>query len=282
MAENQEMSSVEMKVARQIEYYFGDHNLPRDKFLKEQLQLDDGWVPLETMLKFNRFVTFAVILCSVFSGLLEISEDKTKIRRAPNKKIYLFCFPLETSLDEIQDWLNGKGNIENIQMRRNLQRQFKGSIFICFDTEESSKQFLERSDIKSYKDNEMLVLSREAYHAKKAEERKQVKAETKAKAKHDKEEQQKQGLLLDEQTGCLLKFSGELEDVSREDFHELFKGHGRIKWVHFTSGAKEVGTPSGTGLSLEFRVKVYDLLKLPYTPNQGSLLFDGNAKEAFE
>lgn len=36
----------------------------------------------------------------------------------------------------------------------------KGSVFICFDTEESSKQFLERSDIKSYKDNEMLVLSR--------------------------------------------------------------------------------------------------------------------------
>lgn len=35
-------------------YYFGDHNLPRDKFLKEQLQLDDGWVTLETMLKFNR------------------------------------------------------------------------------------------------------------------------------------------------------------------------------------------------------------------------------------
>lgn len=83
MAENQEMSPIEMKVARQIEvmvisfkiyvcfldlylalkvfvsylqYYFGDHNLPRDKFLKEQLQLDDGWVPFETMLKFNRYL----------------------------------------------------------------------------------------------------------------------------------------------------------------------------------------------------------------------------------
>lgn len=36
----------------------------------------------------------------------------------------------------------------------------QGSVFVCFDTEESSKQFLERSDIKSFKDNEMLVLSR--------------------------------------------------------------------------------------------------------------------------
>lgn len=33
-------------------------------------------------------------------------------------------------------------------------------MFICFDSEESSKQFVQRSDIKSYKDNEMLVLSR--------------------------------------------------------------------------------------------------------------------------
>lgn len=60
-------------------------------------------------------------------------------------------------------------------------------------------------------------------------------------------------LLLDEQTGCLLKFSGELENVSREDFHDLFSGHAKIKWVDFTRGAKE-----------------------------GTLLFDGNAKEAFD
>ncbi|XP_059199546.1 lupus La protein [Centropristis striata] len=283
MAEKQEeMSPTEMKVARQIEYYFGDHNLPRDKFLKEQLQLDDGWVPLETMLKFNRLKSITTETSVIVealqkskTGLLEMSEDKTKIRRSPNKplpeinddykdavknkSVYMKGFPLETSLDEIQEWLNGKGAIENIQMRRNLQRQFKGSVFICFDTEESSKQFVERSDVKSFKDNDMLVLSREDYHAKKAEERKQFKAETKAKARHDKEEQQKQteekemGLLLDEQTERLLKFSGELEDVSREDFHDLFSGHGKIKWVNFTRGAKE-----------------------------GTLLFDGNAKEAFE
>lgn len=49
-------------------------------------------------------------------------------------------------------------------------------------------------------------------------------------------------MLLDEQTGCLLKFSGELEDVSREDFHDVFSGHGKIKWVDFTRGAKEVST----------------------------------------
>ncbi|KAM3862094.1 lupus La protein [Diretmus argenteus] len=282
MAENTEMSPIEMKVVRQIEYYFGDHNLPRDKFLKEQLQLDDGWVALETMLKFNRLkciTTDSSVIVGALqkskTGLLEMSEDKTKIRRSPSKplpevndeykdalkhkSVYIKGFPLETNLDEIQEWLNGKGSIENIQMRRNLQRQFKGSVFLCFDTEEASKQFLERSDIKSFKDNDMLVLSREDYHAKKADEKKQFRADAKARAKQDKEDQQKNsedkemGLLLDEKTGCLLKFSGELHKVSREDFHELFSGHGKIKWVDFTRGAKE-----------------------------GTLLFDGNAKEALD
>ncbi|XP_061736046.1 lupus La protein isoform X1 [Nerophis ophidion] len=282
MSESQEMSPVEMKVARQVEYYFGDHNLLRDRFLKEQLQLDDGWVTLETMLKFNRLKSItsdADVIISALkkstTGLLEISEDKTKIRRSQekplpeltdeykdtvkHKSVYIKGFPLATTLDEIQEWLNGKGNIENVQMRRDMERQFKGSVFICFDSEESSKKFLERTDIKSFKDNEMLVLSRGDYHAKKAEERKQHKAETKAKVKQDKEQHQKNveekdmSVLLEEHSGSLLKFSGELQDVSREDFHELFSGHGRIKWVDFTRGAKE-----------------------------GTLLFDKNAKEAFE
>uniref|UniRef100_A0A8C7FMJ8 Small RNA binding exonuclease protection factor La n=1 Tax=Oncorhynchus kisutch TaxID=8019 RepID=A0A8C7FMJ8_ONCKI len=274
MAENQAMSELEKKVARQIEYYFGDHNLPRDKFLKEQLQLDDGWVTLETMLKFNRLKCLTtdpnVIVESLKkskTGLLEMSEDKTKIRRISSKplpelndeykdalkhkSVYIKGFPLETTLDEIDGWLKGKGVIENIQMRRNLQKKFKGSVFLTFDTEEVSKQFLGRTDTKSFKENEMIVLSREDYHAKKAEDRKQFKAEEKAKKS------------LDEQTGCLLKFSGNLDSVSREDFHEVFSGHGQIKWIDFIRGAKE-----GTIL---FRVSAKEAFDKAKEANGGNL-----------
>ncbi|XP_018584325.1 lupus La protein [Scleropages formosus] len=281
MAENQTQSPLEKKVAEQIEYYFGDHNLPRDKFLKEQLKLDDGWVPLETMIKFNRLnrltTDFNVIIESLqksATGLMEISEDKKKIRRSlsrplpevndeykdalKHKSVYIKGFPIETTLDEIQEWLAGKGNIENIQMRRNLQRQFKGSIFLVLDSEESAKQFVAHPDVKTFKDNEMIVLLKEDYYAKKTEERKQIRAQAKAKAKQEKEEKQKQAedeemKSLDEQTGCLLKFSGDLDQISREDFHELFHGHGQIKWIDFIRGAKE-----------------------------GTILFKSNAKEALD
>ncbi|RXM29052.1 Lupus La protein-like B [Acipenser ruthenus] len=208
------MSLLEKKIDDQIEYYFGDHNLPRDKFLKEQIQLDDGWVPLETMIKFNRLscltTDFKVILEALSkskTGLLEISEDKTKIRRSPskplpeindqykdeikNRSVYVKGFPTDITLDELKEWFNDKGNVENIQMRRTLQRQFKGSVFVVFDTDDSAKKFVEQKDVK-YKDSEMIVLLKEDYFKKKNEDRKHHRAEVKAKAKHEKEEKQKQ------------------------------------------------------------------------------------------
>ena len=43
------------KVIRQVEYYFGDSNMQRDKFLQDEVAKDaEGWVPLTTMLKVGR------------------------------------------------------------------------------------------------------------------------------------------------------------------------------------------------------------------------------------
>lgn len=89
-------------------------------------------------------------------------------------------------------------------------------------------------------------------------------------------------MLLDEQTGCLLKFSGGLEDVSREDFHELFSGHGKIKWVDFTRGAKEVSKLLTAQVSYSVLKGLLWLKLCVFAYNKGTLLFDGNAKEAFD
>lgn len=281
MADTQEASPLEKKVAEQIEYYFGDHNLPRDKFLKEQLQVDDGWVTIETMLKFNRLKSLtsdvAVIVESLQksqTGLMEISEDKTKIRRNPNKplpenneeyrdalkhkSIYMKGFPLDISLDEVKEWLSDKGAVENIHMRKGPQKTFKGSIFAVLESEDAAKAFVERADVKEFKGSEMIVMMKEDYFSKKMAERKQNRVEAKAKAKTDKEVKQKQAeeeelKSLNDQRGCLLKFSGELDQTSREDFHKVFSDHAQIKWIDFTRGAKE-----------------------------GTILFHSNAKEALE
>ena len=74
-------SDLETKIIRQIEYYFGDHNLNRDKFLQEEIKKDEGWVTLATLLKFNRLAQMskdeAVIADAVAkssTGLIQVGQ----------------------------------------------------------------------------------------------------------------------------------------------------------------------------------------------------------------
>ncbi|XP_054272887.1 la protein homolog [Macrosteles quadrilineatus] len=80
------------KIKRQIEYYFGDFNLPSDKFLREEVKQKDGWVALETMLKFKRLASLTqdpAVIVEALTGseLVQISEDKTEVRRNPDKPL---------------------------------------------------------------------------------------------------------------------------------------------------------------------------------------------------
>ncbi|XP_011843524.1 PREDICTED: lupus La protein isoform X1 [Mandrillus leucophaeus] len=289
--DNEKMAALEAKICHQIEYYFGDFNLPRDKFLKEQIKLDEGWVPLEIMIKFNRLnrltTDFNVIVEALSKSkaeLMEISEDKTKIRRSPskplpevtdeykndvkNRSVYIKGFPTDATLDDIKEWLEDKGQVLNIQMRRTLHKAFKGSIFVVFDSIESAKKFVETPDQK-YKETDLLILFKDDYFAKKNEERKQNKVEAKLRAKQEQEAKQKleedaEMKSLEEKIGCLLKFSGDLDDQTcREDLHILFSNHGEIKWIDFVRGAKE-------GIIL-FKEKAKEALGKAKDANNGNL-----------
>ena len=42
-----------------------------------------------------------------------------------------------------KEWLEDKGQVLNIQMRRTLHKAFKGSVFAVLDSIESAKKFVE-------------------------------------------------------------------------------------------------------------------------------------------
>uniref|UniRef100_G3RM55 Uncharacterized protein n=1 Tax=Gorilla gorilla gorilla TaxID=9595 RepID=G3RM55_GORGO len=228
--DNEKMAALEAKICHQIECYFGDFNLPRDRFLREQIKLDEGWVSLEIMIKFNRLnhltTDFNVIVEALSKSkaeLMKISEDKTKIRRSSSK-------PLPEVTDE-SVYIKGF----RTDMRRTLHKIFKGSVFVVFDSIESAKKFVETPGL--------LILFKDDYF--KEEERKQNKVEATLRAKQEQEANQKleedaEMKSLEEKIGCLLKFSGDLDDQTcREDLHILFSSHGEIKWIDFIRGAKE-------------------------------------------
>ena len=50
---------LERKLLRQLEFYFSDSNLPRDKFLRETVERDpESYVDLKLILKFNACAIF--------------------------------------------------------------------------------------------------------------------------------------------------------------------------------------------------------------------------------
>lgn len=64
--------SVNEKILRQTEYYFGDINLPRDKFLQEEMKKDDGCKLFYILTILCSKLTLQQYLFRNFQGLISI------------------------------------------------------------------------------------------------------------------------------------------------------------------------------------------------------------------
>ena len=51
------------KVLRQVEYYFGNVNMMRDTFMKEEIKKDEGWISLETMMNVSLNFDKKILFC---------------------------------------------------------------------------------------------------------------------------------------------------------------------------------------------------------------------------
>jgi len=183
------------KIKRQIEYYFGDHNLMRDKFLKEKIKEDDGWVSLETMLNFNRLKQLTedhkvICLSLKESSLIEVNDASDKVRRKTDRPlpednkewkdavaartVYAKEFPADSNLDDLMEFFENYGNIDNLQMRREFHKKsiFKGSVFVTFQNKDDADKFVNESETK-YKEKILEAkLFKEDYFKKKMGDRK--------------------------------------------------------------------------------------------------------------
>uniref|UniRef100_A0A8W8L1P3 Uncharacterized protein n=2 Tax=Magallana gigas TaxID=29159 RepID=A0A8W8L1P3_MAGGI len=192
-------NALEQKIIRQIEYYFGDTNLPRDKFLQDEMKIEDGWVSLATMTKFNRLKQLttnhkiiATALRKSDSGLVQISKDSVFIRRNPEMPIpenteerrndfndrsaYVKGFPLDASLDTLIAHFEKYAKIDTVYMRRDQDKKFKGSVFVTFANKEDCDKFLAEPETK-YEDAVLIKKSKTQYFKERDEDKKQKKLE---------------------------------------------------------------------------------------------------------
>ena len=259
MADVENVSPVEKKIIRQIEYYFGDFNLPRDKFLMEEIKNNEGWVSMETMLKFKRLLELSsdkdIILAALKkskAGLMEVAEDNTKIRRNPEiplpentveskaaleaRTVYVKGFDNEdTTLDELLDYFNETNpSVVSVQMRnygvgqgKDKVWKFKGSIFVTFKNTESATEFVENREWK-YKDRDMILKFQKDYLEDKRKEMEDKKKNKGGKSNNKNNDKAAAYPVKEEDDfklprGAVLALTGLGGDITREDIKEVLK-----------------------------------------------------------
>lgn len=241
----EELTKQERAIIRQVEYYFSDANLHRDKFLSEQISKNEnGWVPLSVLVTFKRLATLSTDLEEIVNalnksdeGLVEISEDKQSLRRHPERPIpehneerrkeiqertaYAKGFPLDSQMSDILDFVNAYEKVVNVTMRKHYDKptksyKFKGSIFVTFEKKEQAKKFLDEEKIQ-YKERELLRKWQVDYLKEKQEEY-QKKNEKRKNKKEPKPEPE-----IELPKNAIVVFEGAPDTVTREEIREAFE-----------------------------------------------------------
>ncbi|XP_011504265.1 PREDICTED: la protein homolog [Ceratosolen solmsi marchali] len=255
------------KIRKQVEFYFGDVNMQRDKFLIEQSKLDNGWIPMTIMLNFKMLSSlsksFDVILKALEnSDLIEVSVDKKKIRRTLEKPlpiydsnykkaqesrtIYLKGFPLDITIETLKSHFESVDSIEAIIMRKYKKGKeyfFKGSIFLQFKTLDDAKAFIEQESIK-YKDTELIKLWSVDYTASKEKERderrqKKIKTQNTNKSSNTKEPKHKNNIedKIKLPKGCLIHISNIHKNITKDEIKQkIIQLKGEVAYVEYKSG----------------------------------------------
>ncbi|ETN62720.1 lupus La protein [Anopheles darlingi] len=245
-----EVSANESAIIRQLEYYFGDANLLKDKFLKEKIKEDNGWVTLDVLLSFKRLKALSedkkVIVDAIeksTEGLIEVSEDREKLRRHPErplpeldeetrKEIYTrtvyvkgFAPQDGTSMNELVEFFQPYDKVVNIVMRKYHDKPtkkylFKGSVFVTFVNTEQCEKFLAIEKL-SYKGKELIRKMQNDYFVAKQAENKERQEKIEQRKRKKEEAQTLATAHLP--TGASVFLEGLGAETSRETIKEAIK-----------------------------------------------------------
>lgn len=251
-----DVSELERSIIDQIEYYFGDANLFRDKFLQGEIAKNDGWVPLATMLKFKRLAALsedaAIIVGAIDKsdeGLVEISADRESIRRHPERPLpekneetrkevisrtaYVKGFPLDLEMPALLEFFKAFPKVANIVIRKYLDKptktyKSKGSVFATFSTRDQCAAFLSQEAVK-YDDKELICKWQTDYYAGKKTEKQEKQKERNAKAEP----------VIELPKGAVLHLTGISGDVTREIIKAAIEELGAdVAFIDFQKGER--------------------------------------------
>lgn len=264
-----EFPKLERDIIRQIEYYFGENNLRRDKFLIQKVgESEEGWVDISVLLTFNRLKTITEDAKAITdavdkspNGTVQVSEDRLKLRRHPDNPLpefnetrrketqartaYAKGFPLDSTLTQLIEFFNNNfENVEQVIMRKYFcpktkNHLFKGSVFVTFNKREFADAFVQKEELK-YNEKDLLRYTQSKYIEIKKKERDENDKKKKAKKAAKEGEAPKEEFALPKK--AVVHFVGADGDMTREDIKARvteIEPSVDMAFIHFQKGDKE-------------------------------------------
>ncbi|SZF02176.1 unnamed protein product [Blumeria hordei] len=182
----------QLLIVRQVEFYFGDANLPTDKFMWGLTEGSSNVpVSVKKICEFGRMRRFspyeAIVSALKESKFLQVSGEEgaevinrriafdpdTPRNKAESRSIYAKGFGNEepSSQFDIEAFFAPYGPTNAVRLRRTHDKLFKGSVFVEFADEETAQKFLDLPNKPLWKGEHCLrVMSKKAYMDLKMEE----------------------------------------------------------------------------------------------------------------
>ncbi|XP_069097708.1 la-related protein 7 isoform X1 [Pleurodeles waltl] len=147
-------------VVKQVEFWFGDVNLQKDRFLREQIEKTrDGYIDISLLLSFNKMkkiTTDAKLIARALknSSVVELNLEGTKIRRrlplgeqpqdVDERTVYVELLPKTVNHSWIERVFGKCGNVVYISIPRyKTTGDSKGFAFVEFETKEQAEKAIE-------------------------------------------------------------------------------------------------------------------------------------------
>uniref|UniRef100_A0A4W4GR33 La-related protein 7 n=1 Tax=Electrophorus electricus TaxID=8005 RepID=A0A4W4GR33_ELEEL len=148
------------EVKKQVEFWFGDVNLQKDRFLKKVIaQSRDGYVDISLLMTFNRMkklTTDVKLIARALkdSALVEVNLEETKVRRrhpyegctknVDDCTVYVELLPKNVTHVWIKRVFNKCGNVVYISIPKfKTTGHTKGFAFVEFETQEEAQKAIE-------------------------------------------------------------------------------------------------------------------------------------------
>ncbi|KAK9696067.1 hypothetical protein K7432_012660 [Basidiobolus ranarum] len=201
--------------------------------------------------------------------LLEVNEDGTMVRRSKpienlaadfKRFVYVKGFPEEYPelQEELEQFFEQHGKVLSVRMRRAKPgNSFKGSVFVELANAEEASELAAKS--LKFKEADLIVMRRDAYHAMKEKEYGNKKPNNKNKKGDSKKTR-------DVPKGRLLHFKGVGPSITWEDIKARLGVAGTVVFVKYNSGDNE-------GVA-QFKETIVDSMVEKLTQDT-ELIFDG-------